>query len=200
MKLPLAPATPRPRPRGLDRGLPAAVTTHKSGGRDLWSEPLETPPADPDAAVVTCLREVLDPEIPISLVDLGLIYGAKVDAGVATIRLTYTATACPCMEFIREDVRDRLETSLIRLGGDYAGLERHLLRNFRKYAHRRVVEREEESLLAASDLGTGSGSQASASVSPSAPIIAMNIQEMVLMEALPHGAEQTTPAASPSAA
>ncbi len=56
-----------------------------------------------------CLREVLDPEIPISLVDLGLVYGVEFGNGVATIRLTYTATACPCMEFIREDVRDRLE-------------------------------------------------------------------------------------------
>lgn len=36
----------------------------------------------------------------------------------------------------------RLETTLIRLGGDYAKLERHLLRNFRKYAHRSVVERD----------------------------------------------------------
>ncbi len=34
----------------------------------------------------------------------------------------------------------RLETTLIRLQGKYAGLERHLLRNFRKYAHRDVVE------------------------------------------------------------
>ena len=36
----------------------------------------------------------------------------------------------------------RLETSLIRLRGDYVKLERHLLRNFRKYAHRNVVERD----------------------------------------------------------
>jgi hypothetical protein len=35
-----------------------------------------------------------------------------------------------------------LETTLCRLGGDYAELEHHLLRNFRKYAHRRVVERD----------------------------------------------------------
>jgi hypothetical protein len=40
------------------------------------------------------------------------------------------------------DARYRLETTLIRLGGDYAALEGHLLRNFRKYAHRRVVERD----------------------------------------------------------
>lgn len=35
-----------------------------------------------------------------------------------------------------------LQTTLTRLGGNYAGLEKHLLRNFRKYAHRRVVERD----------------------------------------------------------
>ena len=74
----------------------------------MWSAPLPAAPADPVEGVRTCLREVLDPEIPISLVDLGLIYGIDYENGVATVRLTYTATACPCMEFIREDVRDRL--------------------------------------------------------------------------------------------
>lgn len=38
------------------------------------------------------------------------------------------------------DSHYRLETTLIRLRGKYAALERHLLRNFRKYAHRNVVE------------------------------------------------------------
>lgn len=40
------------------------------------------------------------------------------------------------------DARYSLETTLMRLGGDYSTLERHLLRNFRKYAHRSVVERD----------------------------------------------------------
>lgn len=40
------------------------------------------------------------------------------------------------------DASYKLETSLIRLGGKYAELERHLLRNFTKYAHRSVVERD----------------------------------------------------------
>ncbi|MEM8549903.1 MAG: FRG domain-containing protein [Verrucomicrobiota bacterium] len=40
------------------------------------------------------------------------------------------------------DVEYRLETTLMRLRGSYAELERHLLRNFRKYAHRSVVERD----------------------------------------------------------
>lgn len=79
-----------------------------SGGRDQWSAPLETAPSDPHDAARAALAEVLDPEIPISLIDLGLIYGLEYDAGVVRVRLTYTATACPCMEFIREDITDRL--------------------------------------------------------------------------------------------
>ncbi|MDX1492740.1 MAG: metal-sulfur cluster assembly factor [Longimicrobiales bacterium] len=56
------------------------------------------------------MDEVLDPEIPISLPELGLIYGVEHRDGVATVRLTFTATACPCMEFIKEDITDRLES------------------------------------------------------------------------------------------
>ena len=92
---------------GVDAGLPIQVTSHKSGGRDLWSPPLEGT-ADPEAAAWAALKEVLDPELPISLVDLGLIYGLEVENGEARVRSTYTATGCPCMEFIREDVCDRL--------------------------------------------------------------------------------------------
>jgi len=91
-----------------DRALPGHVVSHASGGRDRWSDPLPERPADPDAALLELLSEVLDPELPISLVDLGLIYGAELKGSTAHIQLTFTATACPCMEFIREDVRDRL--------------------------------------------------------------------------------------------
>lgn len=84
------------------------MKSHISGGRDQWSEPLTEAPADPVEGVWACLGEVLDPEIPISLVDLGLIYGVTFENGVVEIDLTFTATACPCMEFIREDISDRL--------------------------------------------------------------------------------------------
>ena len=40
------------------------------------------------------------------------------------------------------DIDYRLETTLIRLGGDFASLERHLLRNFKKYARSNVVEQD----------------------------------------------------------
>ena len=104
------PVVPRPafRAPAPEDALPRHVLSHASGGRDLWSPPLEEAPAAPVEGVYACLREVLDPEIPISLVDLGLIYGVDFEDGVARIRLTYTATACPCMAFIQEDIRDRL--------------------------------------------------------------------------------------------
>ena len=54
------------------------------------------------------LREVMDPEIPISLVDLGLIYDIRQDGGRVQVDLTFTATACPCMAFIHFDIQDRL--------------------------------------------------------------------------------------------
>ena len=58
------------------------------------------------------LKEVLDPELPISVVDMGLIYDiAPRDEGAATVldvTMTFTATACPCMELMLMDVRDRL--------------------------------------------------------------------------------------------
>jgi len=88
--------------------LSSQLVSHKSGGRDLWSAPNATRPRDPLAAVWTALGEVLDPEIPVSVVDLGLIYGVEMRNGTVEVRLTFTATACPCMEFIREDVTDRL--------------------------------------------------------------------------------------------
>ncbi len=50
----------------------------------------------------------MDPEFPISVVDLGLIYDVRARHGLVEIDLTFTATGCPCMDFIREDVRDRL--------------------------------------------------------------------------------------------
>ncbi len=55
------------------------------------------------------LREVMDPEIPISLVDLGLIYGIRLEGGTAEVDLTYTATGCPCTHFIQWDIAERLQ-------------------------------------------------------------------------------------------
>lgn len=58
--------------------------------------------------VWSALREVMDPEFPISLVDLGLIYDVRHEDNTVEIDLTFTATACPCMDFIHEDINTRL--------------------------------------------------------------------------------------------
>ncbi len=104
----LGPGAAGARAPAAEEALPRRVVSHASGGRDLWSAPLPGPPEDPREAALDCLREVLDPEIPISLVDLGLIYGVEISGNAVRVRLTYTATGCPCMSFIREDIRDRL--------------------------------------------------------------------------------------------
>jgi len=61
-----------------------------------------------DEEVRDALREVLDPEYPISLVDLGLIRGIEVRGNRADIKLTYTCMGCPAMDMIQDDIRERL--------------------------------------------------------------------------------------------
>ncbi|HEY3195890.1 MAG TPA: metal-sulfur cluster assembly factor [Candidatus Dormibacteraeota bacterium] len=56
----------------------------------------------------TALAEVQDPEMPVSLVDLGVIYGIREQDGVVDVDLTFTAMGCPASDFILEDVRERL--------------------------------------------------------------------------------------------
>jgi len=54
------------------------------------------------------LAEVQDPEMPVNLVDLGVIYGISEQDGAVIVDLTFTAMGCPASEFILEDIRERL--------------------------------------------------------------------------------------------
>lgn len=54
------------------------------------------------------LKEVIDPEFPVSVVDMGLIYGIEEADGTVTVTMTYTAVSCACMEWIEGDIRNRL--------------------------------------------------------------------------------------------
>jgi metal-sulfur cluster biosynthetic enzyme len=56
----------------------------------------------------SALSEVQDPEMPVNLVDLGVIYGIAERDGVVEVDLTFTAMGCPASDFILEDVRERL--------------------------------------------------------------------------------------------
>jgi FeS assembly SUF system protein len=56
--------------------------------------------------VVGALSKVFDPEIPVNVYDLGLIYDIIVDAGsVVGIRMTLTAPACPAAQILPEQVK-----------------------------------------------------------------------------------------------
>ena len=60
---------------------------------------------------VRMLRTVYDPEIPVNVYDLGLIYNVDVGAdGFVTVTMTLTAPNCPAADFIIEDVRMKVES------------------------------------------------------------------------------------------
>ena len=60
--------------------------------------------------VLEALRDVVDPELGINVVDLGLIYGVDVDAErIATIDMTLTSAACPLTDVIEDQAREALE-------------------------------------------------------------------------------------------
>ena len=54
------------------------------------------------------LTGVLDPEYPVSLVDLGLIRGLRLDNRTAHVEVVFCNLGCPCTELIREDIETRL--------------------------------------------------------------------------------------------
>ena len=61
--------------------------------------------------VVTMLKTVYDPEVPVDKYELGLIYGIDIDDdGNLKITMTLTAPACPAADFIVEDTRIKLES------------------------------------------------------------------------------------------
>jgi FeS assembly SUF system protein len=63
-----------------------------------------------ETRIVSVLKTVYDPEIPVNIYDLGLIYRIDVtEEGDVTIDMTLTAPNCPAADFIVEDVRQRVE-------------------------------------------------------------------------------------------
>ena len=61
--------------------------------------------------IVEMLRTVFDPEIPVNVYDLGLIYKVEVnDDKSVNIDMTLTAPNCPAADFIMEDVKQKVES------------------------------------------------------------------------------------------
>jgi metal-sulfur cluster biosynthetic enzyme len=63
-----------------------------------------------EARLWDALRTVEDPEIPVSVVGMGLIVSLayRAERRVAELEITFTAMGCPAMDFIEDDIRDAL--------------------------------------------------------------------------------------------
>ncbi len=69
---------------------------------------------DPERAadVVAALAEIVDPEMSLDIVNLGLVYGVAAGADEVVVTMTMTSAACPVAELIVADIEERLSALL----------------------------------------------------------------------------------------
>jgi metal-sulfur cluster biosynthetic enzyme len=64
-----------------------------------------------DEDVIEAMKDVIDPELGINVVDLGLVYGVTVDENnTATVDMTLTSAACPLTDVIEDQTRSALDS------------------------------------------------------------------------------------------
>ena len=68
----------------------------------------DEPGGDVHDGVIAALKDIFDPEIPVNIYDLGLIYGVDVDEGHATVTMTLTTPHCPVAESMPMEVELRV--------------------------------------------------------------------------------------------
>ena len=85
------------------------VTREEAAAEAAAAGPL-SPEQAVEARLWSALQDVEDPEIPISVVGMGLIVSLAYDAAARAvdIELTFTAMGCPATDFIEDDIRERL--------------------------------------------------------------------------------------------
>jgi len=89
--------------------------THTNEGADLDTAPDAANVLNPDSKpeiddLLEALRDVVDPELGINVVDLGLVYGVSIDAErVATVDMTLTSAACPLTDVIEDQTQVALD-------------------------------------------------------------------------------------------
>jgi FeS assembly SUF system protein len=78
----------------------------------LAKQPESTGPEAPGGEVydevIAALRQIFDPEIPVNIYDLGLIYGVEIDEGHAVVTMTLTTPHCPVAETMPGEVEMRV--------------------------------------------------------------------------------------------
>ena len=64
-----------------------------------------------DDDIIEAMKDVVDPELGINVVDLGLVYSVSVDdANIATVDMTLTSAACPLTDVIEDQTRSALSS------------------------------------------------------------------------------------------
>jgi metal-sulfur cluster biosynthetic enzyme len=66
-------------------------------------------PASLRQPIIDALEQVVDPEVALNIVDVGLVYGVSVDAARLHVRLTMTSAACPVVDVIIDAVERELD-------------------------------------------------------------------------------------------
>jgi len=78
----------------------------------LAQKPAEASPAEPGGdlyeSVIAALKDIFDPEIPVNIYDLGLIYGVDIDEDHAVVTMTLTTPHCPVAESMPGEVELRV--------------------------------------------------------------------------------------------
>ena len=60
--------------------------------------------------IMKALKECYDPEIPVNVWDLGLIYDVAVDGDKVHVKMTLTAPGCPMHSFISREVKEKIQS------------------------------------------------------------------------------------------
>jgi metal-sulfur cluster biosynthetic enzyme len=89
---------------------PVEMTTREEAEAEAASAAAPSGVEAVEARLWRALQQVEDPEIPISVVGMGLIVSIdyRPDERAVDLQLTYTAMGCPAMEFIQEDIIEKL--------------------------------------------------------------------------------------------
>jgi FeS assembly SUF system protein len=92
--------------------MPAGDATHDTthaATHGAWTPDGETAPKPTEDAVIAAIAEVYDPEIPVNIFELGLIYTVDIkDDGQVKVEMTLTAPGCPSAQELPVQVRDSI--------------------------------------------------------------------------------------------
>jgi len=95
--------------RPVDRPMSDAAPTAPPGPAAPFAPAAEGPYAEREQLITENLKQIYDPEIPMNIVDLGLIYGFEWADDAVKLKMTLTAPGCPVAGILAEEVKLAIE-------------------------------------------------------------------------------------------